>query len=96
MQTISLFEILLVFQDRLDLEKQLMDSERANRGTLNKLKLANEQLKDAEDDLATERSKLIDMSQNVEMCEMLQRKVQEMSDKVMCYMKIYYVFNLNH
>ena len=59
-----------------------MESERISRGTLNKLRQANEQLKDTEDDLATQRTKLIDMNESVQTSEMLHSKVQELNDKV--------------
>ncbi len=77
--------LLISIQDKHELEKQLMESERINRSTLNKLRLANEQVKDTEDDLATQRTKLIDMNQSVQTCEMLHSKVQELNDKVHVY-----------
>lgn len=64
------------------MERQLMDSERCNRDTLNKLRHVNDQLKDTEDDLESQQLKLADMNQNVQMCEMLQRKLEELNDKV--------------
>ena len=49
---------------------------------MKKLQYAFDQLKETEEDLVTERSKIADMNKNVEMCEILHRKVQEVNDKV--------------
>ena len=61
---------------------KLADSQGNVRNTLSKLRDAQHQLKEAEDDVISQRSKLADMEKQLETNEILQHKLKELNDKV--------------